>query len=433
MGFLTLPERSNAAPPPGYSLVWSEEFNENLGYLGFPPTPALNGWGGFTGTAPEGWSYLVDSNFSTYESPAIIADPDAFGGKAMQLTVGNSNGALEGISLGPGSMLYGYVEIRAKVPSGQGLWPAFFLGTSSLSNPPYNLTTTWPENGEIDVMDIYGGTSGTNHGGIYMGHHANPTTWTTNYTLPQRSSFSQGYHIFGVLWTQTDATLYVDGVAYLRHTSMEAGWALNHPLDMAFSFNVGGKAGPLASTVALPQYCYIDYIRQYSGPQANSPNGGPQMVDPLNNLFFVYNTGGNVYIDNSNPTYFGGDTGRAAEFAPPQGMYLNYKYPGISKFSVNVYNLGLTDGSAVTAWYSQDHGQTYTQAAASYTSRVPSGGGWGKVTVTNNGSLPSGVTDLKISVAGTATGTATELSQVTILHAMTPVVPLTTITKAQVR
>ena len=101
--------------------------------------------------------------------------------------------------------LYGYAEMRAKIPGGQGLWPAFWLIASDHSWPP-----------EIDVMEILGDDPTTAHMTVHYldggGNHGSYGEKVGGI------DFSAGWHTFGVDWQPDSLTWYVDGVARARTT-----------------------------------------------------------------------------------------------------------------------------------------------------------------------------------------------------------------------
>jgi len=142
------------------------------------------------------------------------------------------------------SFQYGYVEIRAKVPRGKGLWPAFWLLAEG---------TDWPP--EIDVFEILGDQPNkvymTNHWKSPSGVHL--STQGT-YTGPD---FSQDFHTFAVDWRPTQIIWYVDGVERYRTTQ----GVPNEPMYMIANLAVGGDwPGAPDATTVFPAYLDIDYI-----------------------------------------------------------------------------------------------------------------------------------------------------------------------------
>lgn len=158
------------------------------------------------------------------------------------------------ISTGPSSsgaaakftFTYGYMEIRARVPSGQGFWPAFWTLPANLNWPP-----------EIDVFEILGNT---------------PTVINMHYHYPNGSggdgdtgatwtgpNFSDGWHTYAVDWEPGSLTWYVDGVARRQYTNTNV---VAQPMYLLANLAVGGNwPGSPNTATPFPNSLQIDYIR----------------------------------------------------------------------------------------------------------------------------------------------------------------------------
>ena len=137
--------------------------------------------------------------------------------------------------------------MRAKVPKGKGLWPAFWTLPSDLSWPP-----------EIDVFEILGDRTNT----IYMTYHY-PTA--TNGKVASGGKwngpdFSADWHTYAVDWEPNVIIWYVDGIERLRYT--DTTHIVKKPMYLIANLAVGGVSpgAPDAST-SFPSYYEIDYIR----------------------------------------------------------------------------------------------------------------------------------------------------------------------------
>lgn len=158
------------------------------------------------------------------------------------------------ISSGPSSQgsaakftfTYGYMEMRARIPAGQGLWPAFWTLPADLSWPP-----------EIDVFEILGNDPAV----INMHYHYSTagggdgdtgSTWTGD-------DFAAGWHTYAVDWEPGSLTWYVDGVARRHYTNANVP---SQPMYLLANLAVGGNwpGSPNAST-PFPSTFQIDYIR----------------------------------------------------------------------------------------------------------------------------------------------------------------------------
>jgi beta-glucanase (GH16 family) len=141
---------------------------------------------------------------------------------------------------------YGYFEIRAELPQTAGAWPAFWLMPTDGSWPP-----------ELDVMEAL--TRDPN--AAYVTSHSNATG---GHTYSQGMAFvpdtTDGFHTYGVLWTRTDLTWYIDGVEVF-HTATPAD--MGKPMYMIVNLALGGWGGDI-NDGQLPAQMKVDYIRAYA-------------------------------------------------------------------------------------------------------------------------------------------------------------------------
>ena len=104
----------------------------------------------------------------------------------------------------------GRFEARIKLPSGQGMWPAFWLLGENIDS------VGWPACGEIDVMEQIGREPSVVHGTIHGPGYSGGNGIGAAYSLPPGQRFADDYHIFAVEWEPKAMRWYVDGNLYLR-------------------------------------------------------------------------------------------------------------------------------------------------------------------------------------------------------------------------
>ena len=98
---------------------------------------------------------------------------------------------------------YGKFEVRAKVPSGKGFLPAFWMMPTN-----ENLYGQWPKCGEIDIMEVLGSETNKTYGTLHFGE---PHTQSQgSYVLPE-GDFSSEYHVYACEWEPNEIRFYVDG------------------------------------------------------------------------------------------------------------------------------------------------------------------------------------------------------------------------------
>jgi Ca2+-binding RTX toxin-like protein len=176
---------------------------------------------------------------------------------------------------------YGYFEIRADVPSGAGVWPAFWLLPADGSWPP-----------ELDVMEILSqdprAAWTTGHSGV-GGHTA---SGQSNF-IPDTSD---GFHTYGTLWTPTTLTWYIDGVEVFK---MATPADMNKPMFMIANLALGGWAGSLGAN-ALPAEYKIDYIHAYAlGSGSPTPPPPPPPPPPPADASTITGTAGNDVLQST--------------------------------------------------------------------------------------------------------------------------------------
>jgi beta-glucanase (GH16 family) len=155
---------------------------------------------------------------------------------------------------------YGRVEVRAKLPYGQGFWPAIWL---------LPRTASWPAGGEIDIMEARGdrpyGVSSALHWGWDQASHQHVANWYEN-----GANFQADYHDYAVEWEVGTVRFYVDGVEHFTLYEPAVGIP-NTPKSIVLNLAVGGNfSGYPDATTPFPSEFAVDYVRvwQRSDPIA---------------------------------------------------------------------------------------------------------------------------------------------------------------------
>ena len=127
-------------------------------------------------------------------------------------------------------------------------------------------TVGWPESGEIDIMEMIGGSGreDTVHGTVHWDNAGNYASYGGDTTLAS-GTFADEFHVFGIEWDSTAIRWFVDGVQYHVISITDPGLS-EFQEDFFFLFNiaVGGTwpGSPDGSTV-FPQRMLVDYIRVF--------------------------------------------------------------------------------------------------------------------------------------------------------------------------
>lgn len=154
---------------------------------------------------------------------------------------------------------YGFYEIRAKLPCGRGTWPAIWLLPQS---------GTWPDMGEIDVMEMVGWQPLVVHATLHSAAF-NHTLGTQRGAERRVASACTAYHRYQLDWQPHAITIGVDGHGYMRVADDQPGghaaWPFTVPYHLILNLAVGGDWGGAKGIddAALPQRMSVDYVRYW--------------------------------------------------------------------------------------------------------------------------------------------------------------------------
>lgn len=242
---------AQAAPPSPWKLVWADEFN-----LPGRPDPAK--WGYEKGLVRnrEKQYYTVDRSENARVSDGrlvIEARREAMGGgdyTSASLT-----------TLGRADWMHGKVEVRAKLPTALGTWPAIWM-------MPAERGLRWPLGGEIDIMEHVGHLPGKIHGTLHTeAFHAKTGGSRGGHVMVP--DCGKEFHVYGMEWSESRIEMFVDGKPYVAFERKPGDgrpeWPFNRPFYLILNLAVGGGWGGAKGidAHAFPQRYEIDYVRVY--------------------------------------------------------------------------------------------------------------------------------------------------------------------------
>lgn len=155
----------------------------------------------------------------------------------------------------------GRVAARIKLPTGQGLWPAFWMLGHGVP------ARGWPDCGELDIMENRGSeptiTSSAMHGPGYSGN----TPFAHRQTLAQ-GTISDAFHVFAVVWDSARVHFFVDDSLHFTITRPEVehygSWVFDQPFFLILNLAVGGHFdGDPQSDAIFPATITVDWVRVY--------------------------------------------------------------------------------------------------------------------------------------------------------------------------
>lgn len=269
----------------GMNLIWQDEFNGTgldlskwnyeTGYY-LSDDPNTWGWGNselqhYTDRAQNIFIQDGKLNIKALNEPkSFPQDPNRY----AQYSSGKIN------TKDHFSIKYGRVDFRAKLPTGNGIWPALWM------LPQDNVYGTWASSGEIDVMEARGRLPGATSGAVHFGGQ-----WPTNrhlsgeYHFPEGQTFANDYHVYSVVWEEDNMKWYVDGKFFFKVTrdqwySAAAPNNPNAPFDQPFylimNLAIGGTfdGGRTPDPSDIPATMQVDYVRVYKEGEGGGQNPG---------------------------------------------------------------------------------------------------------------------------------------------------------------
>jgi len=308
----SMPTQAQCVGIPHCQLVWSDEFDGtgvDIGKWTFQI-----GDGTEVGL-PSGWGngelqYYTDQNATVANGLLTITARK----ESVQPGLPYTSTRLR--SLYKGEWTYGRMEIRARMPIGKGLWPAFWMLPSDRGYGG------WAASGEIDIVEYIGSKPDTIFGTIhYGGEWPSNRFSSTEYKLPT-GTFDQDFHVFAIEWEEGEIRWYVDDVHYATQTDWTStGGPFPAPFDVDFhlllNMAVGGNLpGAPDNNTQFPQELVVDYVRVYQEgePPVFTINSG------LNDAWFNPATDGQGFLLSVFPeqelmflAWFTYDTERPAE------------------------------------------------------------------------------------------------------------------------
>jgi len=249
------PESSDV--PPGYRLVWADEFDVD----GLPDPEKWhhevghrNGWGNrelqyYAGPRAENAVVKDGRLLITARRESLPNAPDWGGG-------GYTSARL--ITRGKADWTYGFFEVRAKVPCGRGPWAAIWM---------LGVGGKWPDDGELDIMEHWHRVPQQVSSAVHtQGGHAGNPAWGA-VPLPTACT---SFHNYQMLWTPTGVMFGVDGRMHQNYPNQGAGrraWPFDAPQFLLLNVAIGGDLGGKVDDSIFPVKMEVEHVRVYQAPR----------------------------------------------------------------------------------------------------------------------------------------------------------------------
>jgi beta-glucanase (GH16 family) len=253
--FLSCVCAASAADPSGWELIWSDEFDGSaldLSKWEFE----VNARGGGNNEL----QYYVTNNARVRDGQLTIeARREKYTGPGGTRDYTSSRIRTKR----KGDWQYGRFDIRAKLPTGRGIWPAIWM------MPTDEKYGGWPHSGEIDIMELLGHEPNKVHGTLHYSRPGGRHTYTGTNTTLAHGSFADDFHVFRLDWETNTIRWYVDDRLFQTQTNWQSrATPFPAPFDQRFhlilNLAVGGNwpGNPDAATT-FPQSLVVDYVRVY--------------------------------------------------------------------------------------------------------------------------------------------------------------------------
>ncbi len=169
------------------------------------------------------------------------------------------------VTEGKAAWRYGRIEVRAKLPTGRGTWPAIWMLGGNRKE------AGWPKCGEIDIMENVGFDPDVIHANIHTEsyNHVRNTHKGARLTIPRPYD---SFHVYALEWFEDRMDFFVDDQMYFTFVNEKTGvdaWPFDQPFYLILNVAIGGSWGGQKGIddAIFPQRMEVDYVRVYqAGP-----------------------------------------------------------------------------------------------------------------------------------------------------------------------
>ena len=237
--------------PASYRLAWADEFD-------LPGLPDATRWAYDTDRNRLGW---YNNELQYYAAARAENALVANGRLRITARLESLSGAADWggqrytsawlLTRGKAAWIYGYFEVRAKLPCGRGTWPAIWmLGTGGV----------WPDDGEIDIMEQVGSNPTRVFGTVHTRVSGGPGTGAA----VQVPDACTAFHDYQLHWTAEEIAIGIDGVTYYRYPNprnTSANWPFFAPQYLLLNIAIGGVLGGAVDDTIFPVSMEIEHVR----------------------------------------------------------------------------------------------------------------------------------------------------------------------------
>jgi beta-glucanase (GH16 family) len=246
---------ATVAPTPdwerdGWTLVWQDEFDG----------PEINPDNWTHEIGGHGWGNGENQYYTDSPDNSFIEDGMLVIQALEQNYLGKPFTSARLTTQGKVTQQYGRIEARIRIPTGKGIWPAFWMLGENFD------TVGWPRSGEIDIMENVGSEPWAIHGTLHGPGYSGGSGVGASYRLPDRSPFHADFYVYAIEWEPDEIRWYVDDALYstITPSRLPGEWVYDQPFFIILNVAVGGRwPGYPDQTTEFPQRMLVDYVRIY--------------------------------------------------------------------------------------------------------------------------------------------------------------------------
>lgn len=235
----------------GYTLSWADEFTSG-------PVDQTN-WTFETGNN-NGWGNNELENYTGRTQNAFTSNGNLIIEARQEDYNGSQYTSARMITKNKKVFKYGRVDIRAKLPSTKGIWPALWMLGNNIDQ------VNWPACGEIDMLELLGQEPNKIYATLHWGAtSAVHDSKGTSYILPS-GSFDQQFHVYSMDWEENSIKMYIDDQLFFTGNSSNIAEISTFNNNFFFIFNIavgGSWPGAPDATTIFPQRMVVDYVRVF--------------------------------------------------------------------------------------------------------------------------------------------------------------------------
>ncbi|RYG47782.1 MAG: glycoside hydrolase family 16 protein [Chitinophagaceae bacterium] len=225
-------------------LAWQDEFDTGT-------SPSAENWTRETGG--NGWGNNESQYYTTSDENSFLSNGMLHIVLKKQPFENQNYTSARLISHGKYQFTYGRIEIRAKLPTGGGTWPALWMLGSNFTSAP------WPACGELDIMEQIGNDPGKVHGTLHHPGHFGANGSNGHTMVPDCST---EFHVYKADWSPTHIKFYVDDNLFYTFEN-NASLPFNHDFFLILNVAMGGNFGGAIDPAFVQSEMLVDYVRVY--------------------------------------------------------------------------------------------------------------------------------------------------------------------------